>query len=137
VENKKMIVIPDSHKDLLKEQTAAFAYLATVMQDGSPQLTALWFNTEGEYILINSAKGRVKDINMRARPHVALMITDPKDPFYRYLQIRGRVEIITEEGAYEHINALSLKYDHKSWQTIPNQIRVIYKILPQKIYVYR
>jgi PPOX class probable F420-dependent enzyme len=131
-----MIIIPDSHKDLLNDETEAFAYLATIMSDGSPQLTPLWFNINGEFILINSAKGRVKDINMRARPQVALLITDPKDPFYRYLQLRGRVGKITEEGANEHINALSLKYDHKPWQPVANQIRVIYKILPQKIYIH-
>ena len=131
-----MNVIPDSHKDLLKDEAAAYAYLSTLMADGSPQLTALWFNTQGEYILLNSAKGRVKDINMRARPRVALLISDPKDPFYRYLQIRGRVIEIMEEGADEHINLLSLKYDHKSWQTVAHQIRVIYKIKPEKVFAH-
>ena len=125
--------IPDSHKDLLTDETGAFAYLSTLMADGSPQLTPLWFNTEGEYILINSARGRIKDINMRSRPRVALLIADPKDPFYRFLQIRGRVMDIREEGADEHINSLSLKYDHKPWQTVPRQVRVTYKILPEKV----
>jgi PPOX class probable F420-dependent enzyme len=126
--------IPESHQDLLKDETSAFAYLSTLMADGSPQLTPLWFNVEGEYILINSAKGRVKDINMRARPQVALLITDPKDPFYRYIQIRGRVVNIVEEGADEHINFLSLKYDHKPWKLVPGQTRVVYKILPEKVF---
>ena len=129
-----MSIIPNSHLDLLNEETGAYAYLSTLMADGSPQLTPLWFNTEGEYILINSAKGRIKDINMRARPQVALLITDPKDPFYRYLQIRGHVVDVIEEGADEHINTLSLKYDHKPWQAVPRQIRVIYKILPEKVF---
>ena len=128
-----MKAIPDTHQDLLNEETAAYAYLSTSMADGSPQLTPLWFNTDGEYILINSAKGRVKDINMRARPQVALLITDPKDPFYRYLQIRGRVMYVMEEGANEHMNALSLKYDHKPWKSVTGQTRVIYKILPEKV----
>jgi PPOX class probable F420-dependent enzyme len=125
--------IPDSHKDLLTDETGAFAYLSTLMVDGSPQLTPLWFNTEEEYILINSAKGRIKDINMRSRPRVVLLIADPKDPFYRFLQIRGRVVDIKEEGADEHINSLSLKYDHKPWQPVPQQVRVTYKILPEKV----
>jgi len=125
--------IPDSHKDLLTDETGAFAYLSTLMADGSPQLTPLWFNTEGEYILINSARGRIKDINMRSRPRVALLIADPKDPFYRFLQIRGRVIDIKEEGADAHINSLSLKYDHKPWQAVPRQVRVTYKILPEKV----
>ena len=129
-----MNVIPDSHRDLLKDEGSAYAYLSTLMTDGSPQLTPLWFNTQGEYILINSAKGRVKDINMRARPQVAMLITDPKDPFYCYLQIRGRVVDIIEEGADEHINLLSLKYDHKPWKLVARQTRVIYKILPEKVF---
>lgn len=128
--------IPASHEDLLADEAAAYAYLTTLMADGSPQLTPLWFNVQGEFILINSAKGRVKDINMRVRPQVALLIVDPKDPFYRYLQIRGRVVEIREEGADEHINLLSLKYDHKPWQKVPDQIRVIYKIKPEKVYAH-
>src|SRR5258708_33033976 len=94
--------IPSSHQDLLKDETHAMAYLATIMKDGSPQLTPLWFNTEGEYILINSAKGRLKDKNMRARPQVAIVIANPKDTS-RYIQLRGRVVEITEQGADEHI----------------------------------
>jgi PPOX class probable F420-dependent enzyme len=126
--------IPDSHQDLLKDETRAFAYLATIMQDGTPQLTPLWFSVDGKHIWINSARGRVKDKNMRARPHVAILITDPNDPFYRYLQIRGRVVEITEKGGDEHINFLSLKYDQKPWVLVKDQIRVIYKIEPRKVF---
>lgn len=129
-----MKTIPESHQDLLKDKTAAFAYLATVMKDGSPQLTPLWFNTDGEYILINSAKGRIKDKNMRARPHIALLIADPHDPYYRFLQIRGRVIEVTEKGALDHINTLSLKYDHKPWTPREGQTRVIYRIQPDKVF---
>ena len=77
--------VPENFLDLLADETRAFAYLATVMKDGSPQVTPVWFNTDGEYILVNSAKGRVKDRNMRKRPQVALAIADPKNP-YRYMQ---------------------------------------------------
>ena len=126
--------IPESHKDLLKDESRAYAYLATTMPDGSPQLTPLWFNTDGEFILINSAKGRVKDRNMRAHPHIALLIADTKDPYYRYMQIRGRVVEITEEAALEHINTLSLKYDEKPWTPRPGQTRVTYKIRPEKVF---
>jgi PPOX class probable F420-dependent enzyme len=126
--------IPPSHQDLLTDEKKAYAYLATIMPDGAPQLTPLWFNVEGEYILINSARGRVKDKNMRANPNVAILITDPDDPHYRYLQIRGRVVEITETGGDEHINTLSLKYDGKPWVLRPGQTRVIYKIKPEKIF---
>jgi PPOX class probable F420-dependent enzyme len=106
-----MQTIPVSHQDLLEDEARAYAFLATTMPDGTPQLTPLWFNTDGNYILINSAKGRVKDQNMRAHPDIAILITDPKDPFYRYVQVRGHVVEITEEGGNDHINSLSLKYD--------------------------
>lgn len=104
------------------------------MADGSPQLTPLWFNTDGEHILINSAKGRIKDLNMRARPRVALLITDPKDPFYRYVQIRGHVVEVTERGALDHINTLSLKYRQKPWTPIAGQTRVIYKVQAERAF---
>ena len=124
--------IPAEFHDLLKDETKAFLFLATSMADGSPQVTPVWFSAEGEYILVNTAVGRVKDHNMRARPHVALVIQDPRTP-YRYLQIRGRVDEITEAGADEHINALSLKYDGKPWKKTEGQIRVIFKIFPEHV----
>lgn len=130
-----MKAIPESHQDLLRDETKASAYLATSMKDGSPQVTPLWFNTDGEYILINSAKGRIKDKNMRTRPHIAILISDPKD-WYRYIQIRGRVVEITETGADEHINKLNMKYhDGEQWKDRPGQVRVIYKIEPDKVFV--
>jgi PPOX class probable F420-dependent enzyme len=129
-----MNAIPESYRDLLKDETAAFAYLATLMSDGSPHLTPLWFNTDGEYILVNSALGRIKDRNMRARPRVAILIVDPKNPFLRYLQVRGRVVEVTQQGALDHINSLSHKYDAKPWTAVQGQTRVIYKILPEKAF---
>jgi len=130
-----MEIIPESHRDLLTPNARAFAYLATLMPDGAPQLTPLWFDTDEKHILINSAKGRVKDKNMRIHKQVAILITDPQDPFYRYIQIRGHVVEITEQGGLEHINKLSLRYDEKTWTPVDGQTRVIYKILPEKVYV--
>ena len=126
--------IPESHLDLIKDETKAFCSLATIMKDGTPQVTPVWFNTDGKHILINSASGRVKDRNMRRNPRVALMIVDPKDP-YRYIQIRGTVVEITTLGAREHINALSKKYTGKDLFAggSLDEIRVMYKILPDKI----
>jgi len=125
--------IPSSHIDLLEDETRAYAYLATVMKDNTPQVTPVWFNTDGEYVLINSAQGRVKDKNMRARPNVALAIQDPMNP-YRYLQIRGQVISFTTEGGREHINKLSLKYKGNPKYDGPvYEIRITYKILPSKV----
>jgi PPOX class probable F420-dependent enzyme len=127
---------PESHLDLLEDETKAFAYLATIMDDGTPQLTPVWFNVDGEYILINSAKGRVKDLNMQKRPQIALLIHDQKVPL-RYAQVRGKIVEIIGEGARQHINDLSRKYTGKSVFTIkdPNQVRLIYKLLPEKVQV--
>lgn len=128
-----MSIVPDQYKDLLADETHAFAYLATLMADGSPQVTPVWFNTDGTHILINSATGRIKDRNMRARSRVALVIADPKNP-YRYIQIRGKVVEITQEGANAHIDALAGKYTGtaKYQNHRPGELRVIYKILPRK-----
>jgi PPOX class probable F420-dependent enzyme len=127
-----MKTISEKYHDLLKEETRAFLFLATTMKDGSPQVTPIWFNHDETHILINSAKGRVKDRNMRARPNVAMVIQDPADP-YRYLQVRGRVVEISEEGGLEHINTLALKYTGKPWKVNPGEVRVIYKILPENM----
>ena len=120
---------PAEFLDLVNAESKAFLYLATLMPDGSPQVTPVWFSTEGEYILINTNEGRVKDKNMKARPKVAMTIQDPNDR-YRYLGIRGEVVSYTTEGADEHIHQLSLRYDNEPWTPRKNQRRIIFKIKP-------
>jgi len=124
--------IPEKYLNLFQKK--AFAHLATIMNDGSPQVTPVWCDFDGKHILVNSAKGRIKDQNMRTHPAVALSIMDPDNP-YRYLQIRGRVVEITEAGADNHIDRLAKKYlnlDAYPYRS-PNEVRVIYKITPEKI----
>ncbi len=130
-----MNTIPQEYQDLLKPETRALAVLATIMKDGTPQISPLWFSWDGQCILINTAKGRVKDRNMREHPTIALAILDPKIST-RYIQIRGKVIEINESGADAHINALSLKYDGMPWTKVPGQIRVQYKILPEHVDVH-
>ena len=120
---------PPEFLDLLKDETKAFLFLATSMADGSPQVTPIWFNTDDNYILINTNEGRTKDRNMKARPKVALVIQDPKD-VYRYIGIRGEVVEHTTQGADEHINQLALKYDNEPWKYREGQKRIIFKIKP-------
>ena len=129
-----MKIIPEKFHDLLRDETRALLFLATTMPDGTPQVTPVWFDTDGEYILVNSAAGRVKDRNMRARPAVAMVIADPRN-LYRYVQIRGRVTDITSDGAVEHINRLSRKYTGHDYYApgAPTENRVTYKILPKKV----
>ena len=114
---------------LLSWEKKSFAHLALVLRDGTPQCTPLWFDYDGTHVIINSALGRVKDKTMRQTPHVALAISDPDNP-YRYIQIRGKVVEITEEGARETIDHLSEKYRGTTYDHKENEIRVTYKILP-------
>jgi len=127
-----MATIPEQFKDLFTK--VAFAHLATLMADGSPQVTPVWVDYDGAYIRVNSAKGRVKDKNMRRGKRVALSIQDPDNP-YRYLAIRGEVAEITENGADAHIDALAKKYLGKERYPFrnPAEVRVIYKIRPDKV----
>lgn len=131
-----LTLIPESHIDLLQDKVRAYAYLATVMGDETPQVTPVWFNTNEDFILINSAKGRVKDRNMRQRSSIAVVIQDPNNPF-RYMQVRGRIVEITEKGARQHINTLSEKYTGNAEYTLndPNEVRVIYTLRPEKAQV--
>ena len=124
--------IPQQYLDLFQKK--AFAHVATIMPDGSPQVTPVWVDYDGTYVRINSARGRVKDKNLRRNPHVALTIQDPDNP-YRYLQIRGRVVEVTEAGADDHINKLSQKYVGKPVYAgrQPGEVRVLYKIVPDKV----
>jgi len=121
--------IPESHRDLLDKK--ALAHLATLMPDGRPQLTPVWCDFDGTYVRINSAKGRRKDRNMRRDPRVSLSLCDPDNP-YRYLEIRGEIVEITEDGADEHIDQLAQKY--LGVDKYPNrqagEVRVMYKIAP-------
>jgi len=124
--------IPEQFKDLFTK--VAFAHLATLMSDGSPQVTPVWVDYDGAYVRVNSAKGRVKDKNMRRDRRVALSIQDPDNP-YRYLAIQGDVVEITENGADAHIDALAKKYLGKERYPFrsPGEVRVIYKIRPNKV----
>jgi PPOX class probable F420-dependent enzyme len=127
-----MAAIPDQYKDLLEKK--AFAHLGTLMKDGSPQVTPVWFDHDGTHIRINSAKGRWKDKNMRTRPQVALSILDPDNP-YRYMQIRGKVVDVTEAGADAHIDSLAKKYlgQDKYPFRQPGEERVIYKVSVERV----
>ena len=120
---------PEQFLDLIKPETKAFLFLATVNSKGVPQLTPIWLDTDGEYILVNTNEGRIKDRNMKNNENVAMVIQDPNDP-YRYLGMQGKVASYTTEGADEHINMLSLRYDEKPWKYREGQKRIIFKIQP-------
>ena len=125
--------IPESHRDLVTDDKKAFASLATLMDDGSPQVTPVWFDVEGDCLRINTVRGRVKDKNMASRGEVAVLIMDPEDP-YRYIHIRGTVVDEREEDAVEHTHLLARKYlgvDKNPWHE--GQPRVIFLIRPDTV----
>jgi PPOX class probable F420-dependent enzyme len=130
-----MAAIPKEFLDLMEQKTA-FAHLATVMPDGSPQVTPVWFDYRDGVIRVNTAKGRVKARNMQEGAPVALAIMDPDDP-YRHIQIRGRVRRVTEEGADAHIDALAKKYLGKDKYPFarPGEVRLIAEIEPTSVSV--
>ena len=126
-----MAIIPDKFLDLLRDKQA-FAHLATIMPDGTPQVTPVWFDYTGDAIRVNTAKGRVKARNMQEGSPVAISILDPENP-YRYIQIRGRVRRVTEAGADAHIDSLAKKYLGKDKYPFaqPGEVRVMYEIEPR------
>lgn len=125
-----MATIPEGYLDLLGTKKA-FANIATILKDGSPQVTPVWFDYTGGKIRVNTARGRVKSRTMSPGKAVALAIMDPENP-YRYIQIRGKVVSMTENGADAHIDSLARKYlgQDKYPFRQPGEVRVIYEIEP-------
>src|ERR1700676_762361 len=127
--------IPSKFVDLFNDQTKAFASVATVLKDGTPQVTPVWFDTVGDHIRINTASGRVKARTLKEGRKVALAIMDPANP-YRYMQIRGKVTKVTKDGADAHIDKLAHKYlgtDYPFRQ--PGEDRILIEIEPESVQV--
>ena len=125
-------VIPETQLDLFKKK--AFDNLATLMPGGQPQVTPVWVDYDGRYVVINTAEGRQKDKNLQRDRRVALSIMDPDNP-YRYLEVRGHVAERTRNGADQHIDAMAKKYLDKDKYPFrqPNEVRVLYRIEPDHI----
>ncbi len=128
-----MTKVPDNFRDLL-DNKKAFANVATVKADGSPQVTPVWFDTAGDKIRVNTAKGRVKARTMKEGARVALSIMDPDNP-YRYMQLRGTVTRATTEGADAHIDSLAKKYLGKDKYPFrqPGEERIMFEITPEAV----
>jgi PPOX class probable F420-dependent enzyme len=123
---------PEQMEILKKINLAA---VATVMPDGSPQVTLMWVETDGETIYVNSSKGRVKVNNLERDPRVALTIFDTENPYAHPFHVRGRAELVEDESAVEHVHALTKKYvnqDRYPWLQ-PGEVRVKIRIVPESI----
>jgi PPOX class probable F420-dependent enzyme len=99
--------IPESHRDLV--ECPPVAALTTVMADGTPQTSVVWCDYDGGLVRVNTMRGFAKERNMRRDPRVTLLCYDPREPL-RYLEVRGVVETMTEEGAGRHLDGLASKY---------------------------
>ncbi len=131
------------HLALLDEPVTAT--LATVSDDGSPQLTPVWLDRDGDLINLNSVRDRLKDRNMRARPEVSIMLLNPANP-YHWIAVYGRVvETIDEDDAErghlatESIDGLAQAYPGTSPYPLrdPNgEIRVLYKVAPSRVLTF-
>jgi len=130
--NAEMKMLLEENKDLLTGKT--FANFATLMKKGGPQVSPVWIDYDGTYVLVNTAQGRQKAKNVAWDPRVALSIQDPQNP-YRKLLIRGKVIAITTQGAEDHINKLSLRYHGVTpyQKRKSDEIREIIKIKPEHI----
>jgi PPOX class probable F420-dependent enzyme len=123
--------VPASHIDLFDKP--AFGSFTTLMPDGSPQTTPVWVDLVDGKVWLTTVLGRQKDKNVRRDPRVAVTLIDPANP-YRYLEIRGKVDDITTDGATQHIDKMAKKYigqDKYPWAR-PGEQRVLLKITPDK-----
>ena len=125
-----MAAIPADYLDLLQKKKA-FAHLATIMPDGTPQVTPVWFDYTNGKIRVNSAKGRVKVRNMREGAPVALSILDPDNP-YRYIQIRGRVDARDRGGRIgaHRFPRQQIPRQEQYPLAKPGQVRITFEIEP-------
>ena len=131
-------LIPDAYRDLL--EGPILVTMVTILPDGQPHASPVWCNYDGTHVLLNTTRGRQKEKNMLARPQVTILALDPKNP-YRYLEVRGRIVAMTEEGGVEHINQLAKLYvgvDNYYGDFAPEsrrfeETRVICKLEPTKV----
>jgi PPOX class probable F420-dependent enzyme len=124
--------IPDSHKALFEKPV--IGNLATMMPNGLIQVNPVWVDYDGTHVRFNSARGRQKDKNLKKNGVATIELVDPENPYY-WIEIRGRVEDITTEGADAHIDSLAKKYLGKDKYPFrrPDEVRVTYKIRPERV----
>jgi PPOX class probable F420-dependent enzyme len=132
-------LIPESHQDLLERRV--FITATTLMADGTPQSSVVWWDYDGDTIRINTATGRQKEKNLLNNPKITILAVDP-DNGYRWLEIRGEVESITPEGGRDHIEKLSWKYENQKyydgfnqWTKPEDETRLVVKIRPVRVRV--
>jgi PPOX class probable F420-dependent enzyme len=122
-----MARLSEKQKEMLKG--LHFGVAATVGDDGRPQTSVIWVDTDGENLVFNTTNKRAKGRNLRANPHVSVAVWDKDDP-YKYFEVEGRAEL-DEEGAGDHITELSQRYEGKPFHTPVD--RVIVRVKPERV----
>jgi len=128
-------LIPESHRDLVSDDSKAIAYLATTLSDGAPVIAPVWFGIIDDQIAIFSGESSLKARNMHAQPKVSVVLQDPDDQ-YRYVQIRGRYVGSISDGAREFLDEVSKRYIGKPYPEKPSADGVILLIQPQRVNVF-
>lgn len=123
----------DRQKELLRGKN--FAHIATIDETGAPQVTPVWIDYDGTHVIFNTEKARAKAKHLQRDPRVSLSLANAENP-YNYLEVRGRVVEITEEGAADHIDKMAMKYMGREKYPFnkPGDVRLIVKILPEKVF---
>lgn len=127
-----MVGLTDEQARLLQEPN--FATVGTLNPDGTPQLTIVWIDWDGEQVLFNTAAGRAKPRNLERDPRVSVLVLDREDG-YRWVAVRGTAELTTA-GADEHIDKLARKYTGESWQPKPGERRLVVRVRPEHVSAY-
>ena len=113
-----------------------YCVLVSLFEDGAPHATVTWVDAADDHVLVNTAEGRKKDRNLRRDPRAGVTVIG--EDFYRWVSIQGNVvDRVTGPQADAHIDALSRRYDGEAWTPVPGQVRVMYRIVPQRIIRYR
>lgn len=133
-------IVPDSHTDLLIDPVNGV--LTTMMPDGQPQMSMVWLDYDPPYVLLNTTLERQKGINMQRNPKVNVLVIDSKN-VSRFIEVRGLVHRITQDGAIQHADELTQAYtkgkkhhfygDIHPTEMREKETRVIIKILPIKV----
>jgi PPOX class probable F420-dependent enzyme len=126
-----MAQLTDKQVQLLRDKN--FAAVATLKEDGAPQTSLVWVDTDGEHVIFNTTNWRAKGKHLRRDPRLSVTVFDREDP-YRYFEVEGRAEL-DEEGANEHMHTLSQKYRGEDFHA-PHD-RVIVKVKPERIFSYQ
>jgi PPOX class probable F420-dependent enzyme len=122
----------DTHKKLITDRN--FGHIATINEDGSPQVSPVWIELDGNHLIVNSEQKRRKVRNIKRDARVAVSIQNAENP-YQYIEIRGRAVEVTDKGGFEGIDRLSVKYGGpaKYPGNQPGDVRVVIRIEPEHV----